>query len=201
MYTPAIPQDLLKLDASQEWPRQGNWTYDDFLRLPESDLRYEIIYGVLFVNAAPIFDHQYAVGEIFVKLHAYAAKNGGVAVLAPVEVHLANIARPVQPDVLFLKDSQDLPKGSKHLIGAPDLIVEVLSPSTRRKDLSVKLDAYEQAGVAEYWVVDLIHSSILVFMLPEGGREYVELGEFNVGDKFKSHLLPTFELDIATIFV
>lgn len=208
MYAPTIPVDKLQLDPSQEWPEQGSWTYDDYLRLPVSDrlpeneLRYEIIRGVLYVNAAPSYDHQYTVSRINKALTNFVDDHElGIVLTSPFTVHLATSSRPVEPDILFIPTWKMPAAGSKYMVGAPDLVVEVLSPSTRRKDFSVKLDAYELAGVNEYWIVDLVQESILLFMLPDGGREYVEVGVFKAGDTLKSPLLPKFTLDIGSIFV
>ncbi|MFQ5595393.1 MAG: Uma2 family endonuclease, partial [Anaerolineae bacterium] len=151
------------------WPAQGEWAYEDYLRLPDDGRRYEIIEGVLYVTAAPRFNHQYVVGELFAALRAYIRQHHlGVVIPAPFEVHLPDIAWPVQPDVLFIRaERQPLPEASS-FEGTPDLVVEVLSPSTARRDRVVKFWAYERAGVPEYWIVDPRVPMIEVYVLQEG---------------------------------
>ncbi len=153
---PVIPRRLPRLPArEQDWPAQGEWTYEDYKRLPDDGRRYEIIEGVLYVIAAPNFDHQYTVGEIFAALRTYVRERQlGIVISAPFEVHLPDIARPVQPDVLFIATERAPRSGAADFTGAPDLIVEVLSQSTARTDRLVKFGAYERAGVREYWLVD-----------------------------------------------
>ena len=101
---PVIPRRLPRLPArEQDWPAQGEWTYEDYKRLPDNGRRYEIIEGVLYVIAAPNFDHQYTVTRLLVHLdNLVTGHHLGVVLVAPFEIHLPDIARPVQPDVLFL---------------------------------------------------------------------------------------------------
>ena len=202
MLAPAIPNDLRKPDNASSWPEQGKWTYDDYLHLPDDGRIYEIIEGVLYVNAAPSYDHQHTVNKINFALLKYTdAHQLGEIIIAPFEVHLPTIAKPVQPDIIFIPNDVALKRGAKFFVGAPKMVVEVLSPSTRRKDLMVKADAYERAGVQEYWVADVEQRSILVFALPENGREYVQAGLFLSGDNLRSDVFPELELDVASVFL
>lgn len=201
MYTPTIPQHLVRLANGNPWPKQGEWTYEDYLRLPDDGRRYEIIFGVLYVNAAPNIDHQYAVSQISYALTAHVRQNQlGFVFTSPIEVHLKSLARPVEPDILFITPSKLPPKGSQSIEQPPDLIVEVLSPSTRRKDMSTKLDAYELGGVREYWIVDLRIEAVTVYVLPEGGREYVELDMFVGNSQISSNVLPDLKFNVSDIF-
>lgn len=86
------------------WPVQGQWCYDDYLRLPDDGTRYEIIEGVLYGVNAPGYDHQHAVGEVAFQLRLFVKQHhAGVVVEAPFEVHLSDNTRPVQPDILFIR--------------------------------------------------------------------------------------------------
>ncbi len=202
MYTATVPDDLSVLPSDQSWPSQGQWTYEDYLRLPDNGLRYEIIKGVLYMANAPSFAHQYAVNEIAFALTAHCKmKQSGRVVSAPFEVHLAENVRPVLPDVLYLADAKRLAVAAKYFEGVPDLIVEVLSPSSRRHDMHTKLGIYEQAGVPEYWLVDPVNHFVDVYFLPEGGREYVLLQTFTAVDNITSNILPDFQLPAATVFL
>lgn len=194
-FTPVYPT----LPADQTWPAQGQWTYQDFLRLPDEGIRYEIIDGVLYMTNAPDTQHQYAVVEILGEIrNVVKAGNLGVVYTAPIEVHLPGIAQPVQPDVLFVAQARREIVKAQFIEGAPDLIVEVLSPSTTRLDRKVKFDAYERAGVCEYWVANPKLRSIEVYSLT--GGEYALHGEYGPGERLTSPLLPGLDLLTDTVF-
>lgn len=166
---------------AQSQPNQGEWTYEDYLNLPDDGRRYEIIEGVLYVTNAPDIDHQFTVMEIAFHLKSFVtAHKPGYVLTAPFEVHLSERTRPVQPDVLFIKAENWPGPGAKFFEGVPDLVVEVLSPSTTRTDQSIKFSAYEQAGVPEYWIANPKTRSVEVFTL--SGGEYALVNEF-VGEE------------------
>ncbi len=197
--TPTLSATYPTLPTDQSWPAQGDWTYEDFLRLPDDGNRYEIIDGVLYMTDAPDPEHQYAVVEIVGELRNFVkANNLGVVYTAPIEVHLPGIAQPVQPDVLFVAQARRAIVKPKFIEGAPDLIVEVLSQSTTRLDRRVKFDAYERAGVREYWIVNPKLHSIEVYSLVRG--EYALHGEYGPGERAASEVLPGVELLTDTVF-
>jgi len=189
------------LPATEEtpWPAQGAWTYEDYLRLPDDGRRYEIIEGVLYVINAPNFDHQQAVLQIAVALELWVrAQDAGVVLTAPFEVHLPGIAKPVQPDVLFIIAERRPTPGAKFFEGPPDLVVEVLSSNTIRTDRTVKFSAYERAGVREYWLVDPKARSVEVYTLIEG--EFALLGQFGPGEQAQSKVLAGLEVEVDRLF-
>ena len=199
--TTAPPPERLypTLPADQSWPAQGQWTYADFLRLPEDGVRYEIIDGVLYMTNAPDPEHQHVVMVIAGTLWNLAqAGQLGTVYTAPIEVHLPGIAQPVQPDVLFIAEARREIMKAKFIEGAPDLIVEVTSPSTARADRKVKLDAYERAGVQEYWIVNPRTRVIEIYVLTRG--EYALHGEYKAGERVTSSVLPGLELLTDTVF-
>jgi Uma2 family endonuclease len=169
-------------------PAHGEWTYEDYLNLPDDGRRYEIIEGVLYVTNAPGIDHQFTVMEIAFQMKQFVTEQSlGYVLTAPFEVHLSKTSRPVQPDVLFIK-AEDWPvAGAKFFEGTPALIVEVLSASTSRVDQSIKFTAYEQAGVSEYWIANPKTRSVQVFTLSSG--EYAQLGEFTGDEIIESAVL------------
>lgn len=188
-----IPED------GHPWPSQGEWTYDDYLRLPDDGRRYEIIEGVLYVTNAPDLDHQSAVVEILGDMRNFVREKGlGKVLTAPFEVHLPGIAKPVQPDILFITAERRPPAGAKFFEGAPDLIVEVLSQSTLRLDRRIKLDAYERAGVGEYWIVDPRSHFVEVYVLSRG--EYALHGQFGPGEQATSQILAGLSIPVDRIF-
>jgi len=174
--------------GSAVWPVQGAWRYEDYLRLPNDGRRYEIIAGVLYVANAPTFDHQYTVFKLARDLGDFVELNNlGTVIGAPFEVHLTETSRPVQPDLLFLDNEQTPVPGTQTFHGAPRLIIEVISPSSIRLDRQTKFDAYEAAGVAEYWLVDPKARSVEVYTLSSG--EYALLGQYTDDEVITSGLL------------
>ncbi len=185
----------------QVWPEQGEWTYEDYKRLPEDGRRYEIVEGVLHVTAAPNFDHQYTVMQLVTCLDRFVKdRHLGMILVAPFEVYLSDAAPVVQPDVLFIASERVPEPGAAGFSGAPDLVVEVLSPSTARNDRVVKFTAYEQAGVREYWLADPRTRSVEVYGLSDG--EMYELwGQYTVEEELSSGLLEGLSLPVKELFV
>jgi Uma2 family endonuclease len=182
------------------WPPQGQWTYADYLRLPDDGKRYEIIKGVLYVANAPSYEHQYAVGEIAFALRLFIKQHqSGVILEAPFEVHLAENTKPVQPDILFIPADQQPPAGTQVFVGVPALIVEVISPSSIRLDRTVKFDTYEQVGVAEYWLVDPKAHLVEVYTLARG--EYALFGQYTGDEVITSAVLPGLQIKASSLFL
>ncbi len=181
------------------WPARSQWTYEDYLDLPDDGRRYEIIEGVLYVSNAPSFEHQFVVTELireignFVKEH-----NLGLVLTAPFEVHLSETTRPVQPDVIFIKADKRPAAGAQVFKGVPDIVVEVLSPSSVRTDRHIKFDAYEQAGVNEYWIINPKTHSVEVYTL--SGGEYALLGEFTGVEPLTSAVLTGMTIVTNSLF-
>lgn len=193
-----MPQTI-SLPKTRKWPAQGKWTYEDYLALPDDGRRYEIIEGVLYVTNAPNIDHQFVVSEVVQQMGSFIRQHKlGYVLAAPFEIHLTATTRPVLPDVIFIKSDRWPETGAGYFEGAPDLIVEVLSPSTRRTDQVVKFTTYEQAGVPEYWIVDPKSRSVQVFVL--SGREYGLLGEFVGEDVIRSAVLEGLQIVTRTLF-
>lgn len=140
----------------------GKHTTADLDRLPE-DHRAELIDGVIYDLAAPSMIHQYIVAEILTALKNFVRSNGSscIPLGSPVGVNVdCSENTQVQPDILVLCDRSKAQ--ADRIWGAPDLMMEVLSPSTRHKDASVKLNKYLSAGVREYWLIDPMQKQITV---------------------------------------
>jgi Uma2 family endonuclease len=152
------------------------FSYADYLKWPEDEMK-EIINGIVYAFAAPLRRHVSATGAFFANAWNYIKRRKGKCKIyvAPFDVRLpkngetANdkIYNVVQPDICVVCDESKLDE--KGCIGAPNLIVEVLSPSTMKKDMNEKFKLYEKAGVHEYWVVYPNDKAVTVFLLqPEG---------------------------------
>lgn len=179
--------------------KPGEWTYEDYLALPDDGQRYEIIKGVLYVTNAPSYEHQFTVAELLRQLSNYVLENKlGQVLTAPFEIHLSETTRPVQPDVFFIKTDRLPTSDISYFEGAPDLIVEVLSPSSIRTDQHVKFSAYERAGVPEYWIANPKTRSVEVFTL--SGGEYALLGQFAGDETLESGVLAGLKIITSTLF-
>ena len=151
--------------------QEKTYTIEDIYALPEGK-RAELIDGRMYMMAPPNTRHQSLVSEFTVTIGSYIRSKGGNCKVfpAPFAVFLnKDDQNYVEPDISVICDRDKVDaRGCK---GAPDLIVEILSPSTRRHDRLVKLDLYQRAGVREYWIVDPENRSVLVF-LPDGNGSY-----------------------------
>lgn len=129
------------------------FTYDDYLLLPE-DRRYEVIDGDLLTTPTPGTPHQRIVGNLYLRLCLYVEDHQlGEVLIAPCDVVLSP-TDVVQPDLLFVAASRAAIVGEKFISAAPDLVVEVLSPSTEDRDRTVKTKLYARFGVRELWIAD-----------------------------------------------
>lgn len=153
-----------------EGKKQGEYTIEDRNALPE-DHPSELIDGVIYNMASPALRHQSISGVIYHQLWNYVDSHGGdcIPFIAPTDVRLDRDERTmVVPDVFVIcQPDDDRMDNDKYINGPPDLIIEVLSPSTRRKDMFTKLHKYEEAGVREYWIVDPNKEKIIVYIFGE----------------------------------
>ena len=153
-----------------EGKKQGEYTIEDRNALPE-DHPSELIDGVIYNMASPALRHQSISGAIYRQLWNYVDSQGGdcIPFIAPTDVRLDRDERTmVVPDVFVIcQPDDDRMDNDKYINGAPDLIIEVLSPSTRRKDMFTKLHKYEAAGVREYWIVDPNKEKVIVYIFGE----------------------------------
>jgi Uma2 family endonuclease len=180
--------------------RQGEWTYEDYLHLPDDNHRYEIIEGVLYVSETFDADHQTTINKIVYQMKQFVIQNQlGDVFIEPFEIHLAKNIRPVQPDVLFIKAEKWSAKSKKYFEGSPDLVVEVLSPNTRRVDQFIKFGTYEKAQIPEYWMVDPKARLVQVYILDN--QQYVLLDDFMGDEMIESKVLSGFKITAASLFV
>ena len=181
-------------------------TYEDYLALPETVQRYEIIDGEMIMTPAPNAEHQWIVGNLYRLLFDFAQRTQvGVVLTAPLDVLITRQPlRTRQPDVLFLSaqrtgltNRQSL-RGLQSLEMAPDLVVEVLSPSENPTDLAEKLADYALIGVQECWLVDPETETVEVVRWSGEGKEVREL--FDSGDTLRSQVLPLLKLPVTEVF-
>ena len=175
---------------------QTTYTYDDLRDFPEDNLRRELIGGELIVTAAPSTRHQLVVVRLIQLLRNYADARGGTVLTAPFDVYLSQ-SDVVEPDVLFVTPNNRKKLESQFVRGAPDIVIEVSSPSTRRLELQRKLQLYERYGVPEYWYVDLDADRIEVYRLAAG--DYGTPRLLGRSESLRSDLLPGFAAEVDEV--
>lgn len=176
----------------------------DYLTLPFDEMA-EIIKRKVFKSAAtaPRSVHQKISGNVFYRLYKHLENQPFEVYDAPFDVRLpakskknADIFTVVQPDICVVCDKNKLDEFG--CIGAPDLIVEILSPGNNKKELQNKYEVYEESGVKEYWIIHPSELTLLTYTLLEG--KYVPSKLFTIGDIVPSKCIPGFELDLEDIF-
>ena len=152
-------------ESSPPEKKQGDYTIEDYYALPD-ERRVELIDGVFYDMSVPAVIHQKILGELYLLFRECADSHEGSCevYLSPCDVRLDCDNRTmVQPDLLVICREYDI--NAKAFEGAPELTLEILSPSTRSKDMLLKLYKYQNAGVREYWIVDPEHEKIMVYDL------------------------------------
>lgn len=173
-------------------------TYDDYLTLPNDGKRYEIIEGGLNVSPAPEPKHQEAIGNIFTALRNFVrSRSLGRIYVSPIDVVLS-MTDIVQPDIVFISAERLSIVKKKNIVAAPDLVVEVLSPSTAIMDRTQKKSLYEKYSVREYWIVDVENEAVEVYTLKESRFDSPKV--FRSSQSVISSLLTGFTLLVSEVF-
>lgn len=180
--------------------KQGEFTLEDYYSMPE-DWRGELIDGVLYDMTAPYIRHQLIGGLIYSMFLQYAVKKGGpcLPMIAPVDVQLDMDNRTiVEPDVLIVCDRSKI--NGRRVFGAPDFVLEVLSESTRKKDISIKTGKYVGAGVREYWIVDPRDRHVTVILTGEEDND-ITIRHYTFEEKVPVHIWDgDFAVDFKDVF-
>lgn len=183
---------LSELHPSDSWLGM-RMTAAEYAELPECDERYELVDGVVVMAPAASFEHQDVAGEIAYQIRAFLNRTPIGKAVTDVDVVLRRDL-VLRPDVVYLTAAK-CRKPMPRVVASPDLVVEVVSPDSRRRDSIAKRGDYEAAGVAEYWLIDPERNEFHFFVMREG--KYVVAASAN--DRFESGVLPGFELDLARI--
>lgn len=178
--------------------KSPKWTYEDYLLFPDDGKRYEILRGEKFVIPTPVPRHQIASRNIQFALMKYLETHElGELLNAPIDVVLAEDS-VVQPDLLFIARERLSIVGEKAITEAPDLVIEIRSPSTHKLDYVTKRQLYAEHGVKEYWIVDPEVERIEVFVLESGKLE--KKTEVTSGEARSLVVLPGFGVDLRKVF-
>jgi Uma2 family endonuclease len=187
-YTSLMAVALLKEPPLSPYTDLGPYRRKDYEALPDEP-RCELIFGRFYVSPSPSVGHQVVTGLLYQHLHVIAKEMEGEAFIAPVEIPFADHSL-VQPDVIYVSPER---RGSQ---GAPDLVVEVVSPGGNRLDRCEKLALYAKTGIREYWIADVPERHI-TFLVNQGGRFSVALYK---GAEYRSCVLPEIHLDIPAFW-
>ena len=186
-------------EAVVDRPKEKVWTYEDYLRL-EDDKRYEVINGRLMELNTPTPLHQGILGNIVFLVWDFVRKREvGKILHAPLDV-VFSARNVLQPDIIFISKDRLGIIGEKAIMGPPDLVVEIISPATVRRDTVVKKEIYERFGVKEYWIVYPGERAVEVWVLNDKGK--YELFSVAEGEgRVKSKVLEGLEIDLKEVFI
>lgn len=157
------PMVVMEASAYGVENRPGDYTIEDYRALPDEQ-RVELIDGYFYDMAAPTTFHQLMAGEVYRQIANYIMDEGGACTpfISPIDVQLDNDEKTmIQPDVIVVCKPEQIVR--RNIMGAPDFVLEVISPGTKRRDYVMKLSKYEKAGVREYWIVDPYKKRVMVY--------------------------------------
>ena len=191
----------MSLVTGSDRPRPGvKLTYDDFVLFPDDGKRPELIDGEHFVTPSPNLKHQAVSRNLLTTIGAFLRLQPfGKVYGAPLDVVFSHFD-VVEPDLLYVSEARRAVLTKANVQGAPDLVVEIGSPSTRRRDEKLKHQLYERFSVTEYWVVDPDIDVVRVFRLLNGKYERAQELSLDHGDVLTTPLLPGLELLLSEIF-
>jgi len=185
--------------------KKEKYTYGDYLNWSENET-WEIIDGVPYLmSPVPSRIHQEIIGELFLQIGNYLRGKSCKVYVAPFDVVLIeknekeeDSMNVVQPDITIVCDKEKLDdKGCK---GSPDMVIEVVSPSTVSQDYVKKLNLYEKYGIKEYWIVNHKNNNIFVYTLDNNGQ-YSEVQVYNIKDAISVGIFDKLVIDLKQIFM
>jgi Uma2 family endonuclease len=175
-------------------------TYNDYALIPEDGQRHEIIDGEHYMTPSPMTLHQRTVLRLTLRLGGFVELHGlGEVFVAPYDVVFSK-HDIVQPDLLFISRKRAAIVTPKNVQGAPDLVIEILSESTRRLDEKVKLDLYERSDVLEYWMFNPFRKTVRAFCRIGPSLRLVAELSAEASDALTTPLLPGFGLPLSELF-
>ncbi|HHU50425.1 MAG TPA: helix-turn-helix domain-containing protein [Firmicutes bacterium] len=182
------------------YAKQDEYTYDDYIKLPEEPgYRYEVLNGFLVKEPSPLLQHQRVSRELGYQLKTFfdGFDPKGEIFYSPIDVTLGD-HNVVQPDILFVSSNRREIMRKERIDGPCDLVVEILSPSSRRKDRLKKMEIYRKAGIPHYWIADPDEKILEAYQLQ--GENYLLVFTGGPEDEFAHPEFPGLKLDLEKIF-
>ena len=177
-------------------------TYEEFCILSEnSELRYELIDGEVYLLASPNYKHQVAIGELYVTFYNYFKGKKCRPLTSPFDVTLYKSKKNinvVQPDIIVMCDTENIDSKGKYK-GIPTLVLEVLSPSTRNKDMKKKFELFKMTGVSEYWMVDVEKKTIYIYQFK--GNNAINYKVFDNVESAESFVFDGLKVRLEDVFI
>lgn len=173
-------------------------SFEEYLKIAETK-RAEYIDGRVFLQASPTFEHQNIIGNLYIKLMEFFKEKGCIPIVSPFDVILEREREKnvVQPDLTVICDKENIT--SSGFKGVPELVIEVLSPTTASKDYIIKMNLYMRYGVKEYWIVNPKSKTIEIFTLNEEGFYDMPL-TYSVNDVANSQIFKELKVELKEIF-
>jgi len=188
-------EDFKVRDAQVDYNKR--YTYSDYMQW-DDDTRWELIDGVPYMMSAPIYQHQELLGNMYLQFRAFLKGKACKVFIAPFDVRLSAGSTDdtvVKPDLVIICDHSKMMKTGYS--GAPDMVVEILSPSTSNYDKITKFNKYLQAGIREYWIIDPIDKNLAVHL--QNGKDYISRPYSHL-EIVPVHVLEGCTIDLAEVF-
>ena len=194
---PMMTRPRLATVVAELYPPQGEWRECDYFALPDTNRIVELSEGEVIIPTMPIDFHQAVLDMLYAAMRAFVfAHRLGVIRFSALPVHLWR-GKVREPDILFVTNANKKRIHAQYW-DAPDLAVEVISPSSVETERDDKFKEYQRAGVSEYWLVDIEAQTIEVLTLKR--KKYALLGQWGMGERARSKLLKGFEVAVDEVF-
>jgi Uma2 family endonuclease len=199
-----IMDDEGEISMVEEPSSEYTYTYADYLKWKFEE-RLELFRGKIFRLAAPTTKHMVVAGNLFIKIKAHVSNHFCFVFIAPFDVCLPlknrkkdnEITTVVQPDLGVVCDRSKIDE--RGCCGAPDLVIEILSPGNSQKEVQLKFELYEEAGVKEYWIINPVEENIVVHILNNEGK-FQGLKMYAAGHAIHSTCIKGLQIDVKDIF-
>jgi len=200
------PENFFIHEEAKEYNKTRRISYEEYMSIVNSsEQRYELIDGEIYLMASPSYNHQIVINEISWHLNNFFRGKDCRSLTAPLDVKLSGYAlkfeedpNVVQPDLLVICDEENVNEDNKYE-GVPSLIIEVLSPSTKSKDMITKLNLYMKSGVAEYWIIDLDKRKITQYSFTKE-RKLENITEYTEEDTVEANNFTGLKISLEDIF-
>jgi len=200
---PGVAQEDTAREKAEAYPARRGVTYEEFLELTRnSEDRYELIDGEVYLLASPKIAHQYCLTEIFGQLYTWFKGNKCKVFTAPNDITLKrqpDSVNVVQPDLMVICDLDEKIGDDGYYTGIPALVVEIISDSTRSKDMVKKLDLYMDCGIEEYWVVNPLNREVTVYQFKD--KQIRDSRTYKNKETAESGIFPGLAVAVDSLFM